>query len=473
MATQLTIRHGAGAVLVVPDEAIPRTNAGTARDALLAIAHALRDQSLRAIVLEPDVVVDAYIAAEDKHGLEDDAPGTELPVNPDANFAQILQLLERCDVELGVARRHTGGADCAPLRHCGDAAQLRHRFRRQDAVAHPEGYELADDDRRLVAEGRAIFITGDALAAAEEACGAAGDSMELFWYWVARSHAPHLVIDLVVPDQTASADLCSVDARDVLSAARRAARAGCVIVGAGHSHGKASVFTSFTDTRQIHALAAEQAGVMTTAIREYWEQATPVARAGGNGSAQFAAGFPAAGCDAIVETAAPDGAPPRMCLRTSRRLLATTFSTSNTYNEHLFPVLATRACPACGVAEAEVVPPEDVTVHVVGPVELPAGRRERLMAEVGRRLALRRQCETRAQVSGYCRHDSQAPATPTAPSTSGAFRYAIYLGTEYLASVDPDILRDAGAAYPPLAEALGWRRRVRAAEQTAKGSAEG
>jgi hypothetical protein len=130
----------------------------------------------------------------------------------------------------------------------------------QPLVSHPVDYELSPDEVADVAAGRAVAITGAALAAAEALCTEC--PTELIWYWLGPEDS--VVIDRVaVPDQQASAGHCTARGRHILRVNRQARREGRCIRGAGHSHHTMSSFTSEQDRRARCDLAAERAGICT------------------------------------------------------------------------------------------------------------------------------------------------------------------------------------------------------------------
>jgi hypothetical protein len=131
----------------------------------------------------------------------------------------------------------------------------------QPIHSHPAGHELSAEEAADVAAGRAVAITGPALAAAETLCEAC--PTELIWYWLARDGSV-VIDDLAVPDQDASVGHCTASGRDILRINRRARRDGRCIVGAGHSHHSMSCFTSFQDEKARRDLANERAGICTS-----------------------------------------------------------------------------------------------------------------------------------------------------------------------------------------------------------------
>lgn len=132
---------------------------------------------------------------------------------------------------------------------------IQRRFSNQKVYIHSSSVP-SDELREKAVSGKAVLISGEALAAAEEICKWAGHS-EAFWYWTAASETPWRIDGLIIPKQRATSGGCYVDGSSVLKAARQARSQGQVIVGAGHSHGLMSCFVSRTDAEQLVREAEE------------------------------------------------------------------------------------------------------------------------------------------------------------------------------------------------------------------------
>ncbi len=137
------------------------------------------------------------------------------------------------------------------------------RFEQQPVVYRDAAYELSDADREAVADGRAVCVSGAALAKVEAICKEAGD-LEAYWYYIADLNERDVVIDVIIPQQRVSACSCHVSPEEVMRCGREARRRGLVITGAGHSHGSGSCFSSHVDRDQHTRLASESVGRRST-----------------------------------------------------------------------------------------------------------------------------------------------------------------------------------------------------------------
>jgi len=430
----LRVRHGAGAVHEVPVEALAASANRPVREILRAVARTAGDAALEAALQNPEVVVDAYVA--DRAGADAGAGEQEMPISPDEPFDRIAQLLERSEVELGVALRHQGGA--ADSTTSDELDGLRYRFGSQPVLAHEAGYKPTPDDLDAMFAGRAFFIAGTVIAAEDALVEEAPYDSEILWYYVAPEKSPIVAVDVLVPEQTASASDCLVDGQNVLRAARSAARRGLRIIGAAHSHGRAAVFTSGVDEAQMERLAAEGVGVTISR----WTTHSARVTAAHAGAAHITACHVAAdegGPQIIVESA--NGWPIRrethLNVRIRRSATVTCFATANGRGERLVPTIVTERCGICGCAHTRRVDAREVTVHVIGPVSLPQARRDELEDLVRQRV--RSALPVPAAVYG------------------GPDEYVIWSGGVCVGSVPVHVLKAAAESCPALADALRWR----------------
>ena len=137
------------------------------------------------------------------------------------------------------------------------------RFPHQPVVYRDADHELTDSDREAVAAGRAVCVSGSALAKSAAICKEA-DALEAFWYNLAAAHERDVVIDVMIPRQRVSVGSCRVEPDEVLRCGREARKRGMVIVSAGHSHGHGGCFSSYIDRDQHSRLASESVGRRST-----------------------------------------------------------------------------------------------------------------------------------------------------------------------------------------------------------------
>lgn len=211
----------------------------------------------------------------------------------------------------------------------------------QRAVSHAAGYVLSELDKTAVKSGRALFITGHALALARRFCVLAEPS-EAMWYWLTDAGAEDCLInDIFIPGQEASAAFVRAQP-DAVMAANRAARArGKRIIGAAHSHGTMPVFSSNPDVQNMHQLAVEgvgHRGVLEEPLR-LQSGAEAVALAGGHVQLAVKASL-------------------------SRPVLHSFFSTHNARGEDWWPVYHRVFCPLCEAFAATIT--GDAEIHIVG-----------------------------------------------------------------------------------------------------------
>jgi len=431
-AARLRIRHGAGTVVEVPPELVTGSPDRTLRELVAAAAEALRDTSLKRTAENPGLALDIYATSGATAGTE-----LEIPVSPDERVRSLADLLRTCDVELGVALRHQGGAADSTTSD-DELDGLRSRFGSQPVLAHEAGYKPTPDDLDAMFAGRAFFIAGNVIAAEDVLVEAAPYDSELLWYYVAPEKSPIVAVDVLVPEQAASVSACLVDGQNVLRAARSAARRGLRIIGAAHSHGRAAVFTSGVDEAQMARFAAEGVGIRLN----HWTTRPALLTTAH-----------AAGADDVACSAAPTNGDPEILLepgsgstiadgsqftvRIRRSATVTCFATANGRGERLVPTIVTERCGICGCAHTRRVDASDVTIHVIGPVALPQAKR--------------------AELENLVRQRVRSALPVPAAVYGGPDEYVIWSGGVCVGSVPVHVLKAAAESCPALADALRWR----------------
>jgi len=200
---KLRITAGAGEGYEVDPEVAAKHSGQPVRDALLSIIQdEVHDPELRQMLLEPRLALELY-------GEDEDGQPQEVPLSPTERWDQVLQKLEKADVEVGIARSHAGGVSRRVERHRRNRT-LDQRFPRQRVVTHPVEYQLTDDDRVDVRNGQAVFFTGEVLAKAECICRELGDR-EALWYYAASSRNTCVIEEVIIPKQTGSGVHCQAD----------------------------------------------------------------------------------------------------------------------------------------------------------------------------------------------------------------------------------------------------------------------
>jgi hypothetical protein len=474
MANKLRIVPGAGSGYEV-DADVARQYHGPVDQVLRRIIDEhIRDPELRGTLEDPRLAIDQFTQG-------DGGAQHEQPVAPTTDWSRILQQLEQGNVELGVARAHTGGADLpgpAGAARASAAATPAASLRDSPAapcqaiLELPEGYQLTDQDRQAVAEGAAVFLTSKALALAEGLCRLA-NTREVIWYWISSSQDYPLITGVMIPEQEGSSGHVEADARSVLRASRQARQEGRAIISAGHSHGGMAVFTSLTDRQQLQQLAAERVG-FARVVEERLEGQLPPAAPSADGLAQNSARFditvPGAP-DLKLALTAPAGTVAEgatLQVQRARRMdLVTYFSTHNLWGDVHFPAFLTTRCPSCGSRLGEPRLSEEVAVHVIG-------RRRDLTREERQWLHE----EFRRKVRPYGGHyysdpspsyavelattdldAASAPAVPLTPSADddpAPPNYQLYRRGQFVGTVPPAVLEEAAAKVPALAKILGW-----------------
>jgi len=438
---------------------------------------------------------DKEVALEQFTEGDSDADGHEALVTANTDWSEIVQALQAQTVELGLARTHKGGLPYKDMGHrCGEVTHAIQWVREEDQrmVQHPAGYLLTQDDEARVIRGTDVFISGRALAKAELICRQLGGS-EGMWYWTSEQATPALITDLIIPEQRATAGMCATAGVDVLKVNRLARKQGHRVVAAGHSHGRSGVFSSITDRRLMHYLAAERVGhasVASRAIAGRIRTAEPPHAPGSPPAATGPAPTNLAPAQ-VFQVDFPDAATSRVRISTRRsdiaagdllvelvselRALSVTFSTHNADGAHYFPVERARVCPTCGIREEVIHLAREVTLHVVGPRELSAEERAALAKEVKEKVehgfawgGKWGSAWTDPEGQGYLEYEYGEPCeTGYYRAEPGATEdFEIRQRGSLVGRVSGAVLEEAAYKVPALAAALGW------AEYTSRGEQE-
>jgi hypothetical protein len=225
------------------------------------------------------------------------------------------------------------------------------RFPMQHVRLHDTDYVPSTGDVCDTEQGRAVLIRGEALAKAELICKWLG-AWEVFWYYARQPDSP-VIEDVILEEQRVSMCHCTIEAEHVPRAARVARRRGLVIAGGGHSHGGGSLFSSWTDVKQMAQFGREGVGITTSLI----------------------GGVPGE----VVPGPHHDG----------QRTISL-FSTSTNRGEHMFPTFETTWCPLCTGRRERHIRAAEVTVHVIGPIRLDREERKSLREDVRTKVSVRR-----------------------------------------------------------------------------------
>ncbi len=153
--------------------------------------------------------------------------------------------------------------------------------------------------------------------------------------------------------------------------------------------------------------------------------------------------------------------------RTHRRARSS-FWTSTARGSHMVPMLELTNCPDCGARYERRVKAKEVTVHVVGPVELSPEERARLEAEAEQKVVRRYGWYKPARGWAGGGWYGSAPGTPGLPApaetdvetaadaTESVPAYNVYHDGRRVASIPAAVMEEAAAKCNALAGALGW-----------------
>jgi hypothetical protein len=338
-----------------------------------------------------------------------------------------------------------------------DETQRRVRFPQQRHVLHPHGYTPGPADRDQVRSGRALFLVGSVLAAIEALCRFCRGS-EYLAYYLASLADPFLIDDILIPEQTVSCGSCEVNGQSVLRAGREARARGKRIVGAAHSHGYSSVFSSNTDREQMNKLAGESVGYAQDAMIGLCGTVSrvpqpPTAGHQGRDSHVLRVDFDGLDESMEIETARPDLAPDdlRVIRRRPIRQIVSIFTTSNAEGEHYVPAYKVLTCAHCGHRQEQFVEAQDVVVHIVGPIQMSRRKELALLDVAESRIRMGRWRGWSGSYSTRDRdRDVSAPMAAPAP-------FEIYRRNRLVSTIPAAVLEEAAAKNDRLAAALGWR----------------
>lgn len=148
--------------------------------------------------------------------------------------------------------------------------------------------------------------------------------------------------------------------------------------------------------------------------------------------------------------------------RTYRRARSS-FWTSTARGSHMVPMLEMTNCPDCGARYERRIKPTEVTVHVVGPVELSAEERDRLEQEARKKVVRRYGWYKPARgwaSGGWAGSPALLPdrteAETEADATESVPAYNVYRDGRRVASIPAVVMEEAAAKCNALAGALGW-----------------
>ncbi|OHB85859.1 MAG: hypothetical protein A2V98_22255 [Planctomycetes bacterium RBG_16_64_12] len=361
------------------------------------------------------------------------------------------------------------------------------RVPEQSLLSHADSYQVTREDHEEIQAGRALFFTGKALAKAELICVKQG-GLEILWYWTARRSNPWVIDDLILPDdQYATSGTCYASPEVVLAVSRQARRAGRIILGAGHSHGRLAVFSSLTDLELMSQLAAERVG-FASQVQHLARGAARKRSLETPGDDPDAASRPGS----IFEITFDDNPEVWVTVKTRvdlseddleveldriQRHQVSLFTTHNADGEHYFPVHHVTSCLHCGT-RLDDYSAEDVSVHLIGPQTLSEDEQNDLIAEL----------DEKAPRGGFFRErwgwggskkkhtfeldeaddkdkgdDSHDDTEAKEPADFFVYRHGQRVG-----KVPAVVLEEAAYRCPALARALGWSEKKTRVECTAE-----
>jgi len=375
--SKLRIFAGVGDGIEIDAQSVAQYSGQSIYQAIASVTEQFPE--LRAMLEDPRLALEVF-------GSDADGALHESPVSPSDPFEQVLDLLEEADVELGIARSHAGGHKNSSGNICCDS-KIARRFPSQQVVCHSAEYKLTAEDHAAVQKGNAVYLTGEVLAQVEFICRELG-SQEALWYYLANADDPHVIRDLIIPVQESNFAYCEVEGSDVIRVARQARKLKCKVVGAGHSHGRGSLFSSGTDRHQMSNLAEEHVGRISWYIRNL-ENTNVRSLSNGNSDTQvFEVDLDKQGLLSIRFRKNGNDSQHLTCenldikLRQKRCRIISLFSTHNYWQKHFFPLLNSDFCPACGSRREVYIDAENLEVHIVGPVKISKAKKRSLRQEL-------------------------------------------------------------------------------------------
>jgi len=151
----------------------------------------------------------------------------------------------------------------------------------------------------------------------------------------------------------------------------------------------------------------------------------------------------------------------------SHRITRSSFWTSTAGRTHMVPMLERSTCPLCGVRAEQRVPPEQIAVHVIGPVTLTAEQEEELEREIAskvRRYGWGWRCERLGQYGrqpddeqdeeAACHDPADVPAADAPDANVPSFE--LRRNGRRVASIPAQVLEEAASKCSAMAKALGW-----------------
>jgi len=328
------------------------------------------------------------------------------------------------------------------------------RFPRNPVLTQPAGFSPTGPDRQAAAKGRMVFFSGRVIAIVE-AIIAYMRHWEAIWYYLTPSGDPvATATDVIIPRQEVTSASCTVDPREVLRCARLAERRGGRIGFPGHGHGSNFLGTSGQDWRQLESQCCEGLGLTTKVCKTTAGEVRPVADET-HGGALYEVGFGANVKETvrIATGSAVEGMAVELC--ESQRSILTYFTTSNQSQGHLVAGLEAVRCSKCGASVYRRIPPEEITVCVVGPIEITDEQREAIHAELAEKVT-----------SGYWEfnrpqqaiddHASWQPAVAGPVVAQDGQDYELWRGNTRIATITPACLEESAAKCESLSQQLGW-----------------
>ncbi len=298
-----------------------------------------------------------------------------------------------------------------------------------------DDHAFSEADVQAAQNGQAVYLKGETLAKIELICAEMGH-FEVIFYQVADADDPLGVIqDICIPYQRVTSASCIVEPREVLRCARRLDQTGRHILWLGHGHGLHPVFTSATDQAQLEAQAREGIGLVSWSRERLPGKVSKKVHR--EDTVDYEIEFDGDKKRGVI-VSLPDGVAfedVRIELEEARRRFVTFFSTSND-RAHLVAGVRSVACGRCGEVKYSEIPPEEVEVCIIGPVEISEEVRAAILDELDKKV-------TTARFS---------PITEVAD-------YQLWRKGKQVATIPAAVLEEAASCCDRLADALGWKEK--------------
>jgi hypothetical protein len=330
---------------------------------------------------------------------QEGAPPAEIPLSIDSDWeSNVVSACEKLGVaELSIAEHISGGAD-------DDLTAVSQRPAQKDSPAsvpksgqtvtrHPADYQLTDDDKEKIRLGRAIYITGRALAMATELARYFG-SDEFIFYWAANQDNRYLITNVILPQgQEISSGSVRSSGSSVIHCVREARERNMVLIAAGHSHGaNGAVWSSVVDVRMMLQLVSARYGWPSTERKE------AVGRVSKNDTMDRTDKIYELDYDttphppAVILLKTVGDLPADLSVEVQWEHLrrdVSSFSTHNANPDDIhMPLVERSSCPRCGGKINEQIN-YDAEVHIVGEQVMTDEEKEGLLAEAQRKGARR------------------------------------------------------------------------------------